>query len=297
MAEADRKALVDLVHPTFGRIYSGAVRSDAYLRFLVEELKPYIDGNYATLPDRDNTYVMGSSMGGLISIYAISEYPEVFGGAACLSTHWPGGDPGGVAFSQQMQSYLERNLPEPAGHRLWFDYGSEGLDASYRDHQAQVDHIVRNHEYGNDRWITYYDAGADHNEDAWRARLHYPLTFLLAPREGAPEVLARVASPDGRNEFSLLIDHAGGCASPTSRSSAGASPCSARSRRAATKPGNSRGASGAWCTTVTRNACCGSGMRRAAASICAYGLSTTVSRSVTRCPGRPVSSRCASSMS
>jgi alpha-glucosidase len=209
MAEADREALVDLVHPKFGRIYTGPIRSDAYLRFLVEELKPYIDGHYATRADRDNTFVMGSSMGGLISIYAISEYPEVFGGAACLSTHWPGGDPGGSAFSQQMQQYLKDNLPAPDGHRLWFDFGSEGLDAAYREHQARVDHIVRNKEYGNDRWITFYDPGADHNENAWRARLHHPLTFLLAPRPAAPEVLARVASPDGRNEFSLLIDHGG----------------------------------------------------------------------------------------
>jgi predicted alpha/beta superfamily hydrolase len=209
MAEADREALTGYVHPQLGRIYNGAVRSDAYLRFLVEELKPYVDEHYATLTDRDNTFVMGSSMGGLISVYAISEYPDVFGGAACLSTHWPGGKAGGSAFSQQMQEYLKSNLPEPAGHHLWFDYGSEGLDASYREHQAQVDHIVRNKEYGNDRWITFHEAGADHNEDAWRARLHHPLTFLLAPRPGDPEVLARVASPDGRNEFSLLIDHAG----------------------------------------------------------------------------------------
>jgi alpha-glucosidase len=209
MAEADREALVDRMHPQLGRIYTGPIRSDAYLRFLVEELKPYIDGHYATQADRDNTFVMGSSMGGLISLYAISEYPDAFGGAACLSTHWPGGDPGGIAFSQQMQEYLKRSLPQPEGHRLWFDYGSEGLDASYREHQAKVDHIVRNREYGNDRWITYHDPDADHNENAWRARLHHPLKFLLAPRPAAPEVLARIASPDGRNEFSLLIDHAG----------------------------------------------------------------------------------------
>ena len=62
-----------------GRIFHGEVRSDRYLRFLVEELKPYIDENFPVLNDRDNTFVMGSSMGGLISIYAISEYPEVFG--------------------------------------------------------------------------------------------------------------------------------------------------------------------------------------------------------------------------
>ena len=68
----------------------GKPQSDAYLRFLVEELKPAIDARYATRPDRDNTFIMGSSMGGLISVYAMNRYPEVFGGAAGLSTHWVG---------------------------------------------------------------------------------------------------------------------------------------------------------------------------------------------------------------
>jgi len=206
MPEADRHAMYEFEHPSMGRIYSGTVRSDAYLRFLVQELKPYVDAHYPTLADRDNTFVMGSSMGGLISLYAISEYPAVFGGAACLSTHWPGSYPGARAFSAQMRAYLEQNLPEPDGHYLWFDYGSEGLDASYADYQEQVDHIVRNREYGNDRWITYYAEGADHNEDSWKARLHYPLTFLLAPRPAPPAMLAGVASPDGRNRFALFID-------------------------------------------------------------------------------------------
>ena len=209
MSDEERAVLYGLEHPQFGRIFNGPVRSDDYLRFLVEELKPWVDSNYPTLPDRDNTFVMGSSMGGLISIYAISEYPEVFGGAGCLSTHWPGGYPGASAFAREMEAYLAESLPAPDGHRLWFDYGSEGLDASYADYQEKVDHIVRNAGYGNDRWITYFDQGADHNEDAWRARLHHPLTFLLAPRPAPPEVLAAVASPDGLNRFELIIDQHG----------------------------------------------------------------------------------------
>ena len=64
--------------------------SDKYLKFLVEELKPFIDSTFSTLKDSKNTFIAGSSMGGLISMYAICEYPNVFGGAACLSTHWPG---------------------------------------------------------------------------------------------------------------------------------------------------------------------------------------------------------------
>ena len=64
--------------------------SDNYLKFLVKELKPLIDKKYSTFQDRSHTFIAGSSMGGLISMYAICEYPQIFGGAACLSTHWTG---------------------------------------------------------------------------------------------------------------------------------------------------------------------------------------------------------------
>lgn len=63
--------------------------ADNYLRFLVEEVKPFIDKEYSTNKSVEHTFVMGSSMGGLISLYALCEYPEVFGGAACMSTHVP----------------------------------------------------------------------------------------------------------------------------------------------------------------------------------------------------------------
>ena len=56
----------------------GGGEGAAYIDFLVETLKPFIDENYRTLPDRENTGIMGSSMGGLISLYAGLEYPEVF---------------------------------------------------------------------------------------------------------------------------------------------------------------------------------------------------------------------------
>lgn len=62
--------------------------ADACLGFLAEQLKPAIDANYAARPGRDDTLLMGSSMGGLISIYALLAYPQVFGAAAALSTNW-----------------------------------------------------------------------------------------------------------------------------------------------------------------------------------------------------------------
>jgi glycosidase/predicted alpha/beta superfamily hydrolase len=155
--------------------------SDDYLRFIVEELKPHVDTNYRTLPGRDDTAIMGSSMGALISLYALLEYPAVFGGAGCVSIHWPLGD-GLVA------DYLAANQLSPKGHRLYFDHGTATLDAGYAPYQRRVDAMLRAAGWRDGKdFLTYEDAGAAHDERAWRARLAVPLEFLL----GAPAAQKR----------------------------------------------------------------------------------------------------------
>ena len=147
--------------------------SDNYLKFLVEELKPFIDATYRTLPGRADTFIMGSSMGGLISAYAMSQYPEVFGGAGCLSTHWVAGDGAVIA-------YLKQHLPDARTHKFYFDYGTETLDASYEPYQQKMDAVMRQAGYhAGKNWVTRKFVGAEHAEKAWRARVDIPLTFLL----------------------------------------------------------------------------------------------------------------------
>ncbi|MBC7447932.1 MAG: alpha/beta hydrolase [Hymenobacteraceae bacterium] len=158
----------------------GAPLSDEYLRFLVTEIKPYIDAHYATAPDRAHTWVAGSSMGGLISLYAALEYPRVFAGAACLSTHWPlslARD--SPAFTTAMLDYLAQKLPRRHRPRLYFDFGTATLDARYPPHQARIDAFLRTRKYLLTRRLTRRFEGAEHNEAAWARRLNIPLTFLL----------------------------------------------------------------------------------------------------------------------
>ena len=154
--------------------------SDKYLQFLVEELKPYIDSTYSTYTDRAHTFIAGSSMGGLISLYAICEYPKVFGGAACFSTHWPGtfrtdNNPVPEAFVR----YMRDHLPDPASHRLYFDYGDQGLDALYPPLHTKVDAVMKAKGFSEKNWITRYFPGENHSEQAWNKRLHIPMLFLL----------------------------------------------------------------------------------------------------------------------
>lgn len=151
-----------------------SAESDKYLKFLTAELKPFIDKTYRTKTDRKNTFVMGSSMGGLMSLYAIGEYPDIFGGAGCLSTHYPLGD--GV-----MLHYMKEYLPSPKKHKIYFDFGTRGLDARYEPYQMKADALMRKKGYRQDKnWITRKFVGDDHSEKYWRARVAVPLIFFLA---------------------------------------------------------------------------------------------------------------------
>jgi len=149
------------------------ISSDNYLKFIVTELKPFIDETYPTQSDRNNTFLVGSSMGGLISAYAIAEYPDVFGGAACMSTDWTIGE-GTVA------QWFNNHWPAPGTNRIYFDYGTETMDAYYEPYQMQMDAVMRKYGYteGED-WVTRRFEGADHTPKSWNARLHIPLKFLL----------------------------------------------------------------------------------------------------------------------
>lgn len=154
--------------------------ADTYLTFMTAELKPYIDKNYRTLPDAENTSVCGSSMGGLISMYALCEYPEVFGQAACISTHWPLlMDNNYMAPSEAVREYMRDNLPKSGSHRIYFDYGTATLDQYYELHQKMIDVIMKNKGYAQGKdWVTRKFPGAEHNEKAWQARMDVILTFL-----------------------------------------------------------------------------------------------------------------------
>ncbi len=147
--------------------------SDAYLRFLVEELKPWVDANLATQTDPAHTLIMGSSMGGLVSMYALCRYPQVFGSAGCLSTHWPIG-------AGQIEEWMRDHLPQPGSHRLYFDYGGHSLDRDYSIHNMRVHGflIEAGWREGIDYLLREFPR-ATHSAHSWRRRLTIPLEFLF----------------------------------------------------------------------------------------------------------------------
>ncbi|ACT60144.1 glycoside hydrolase family 97 catalytic domain-containing protein [Hirschia baltica] len=156
--------------------------SDDYLSFIVEDLKPKIDAEFRVLDGAENTFVMGASMGGLISLYAVSQYPDVFGAAAGLSTHWPLVDPKSVKPKKAIkaiQKSLNAGGIDASRHRFWFDHGTLNLDAHYPEYQKRMDGYFSKRGFGAENYASHMYDGADHNEASWAARLEDPLVFLL----------------------------------------------------------------------------------------------------------------------
>lgn len=163
-------------------LFAGPPAADAYVRFLVGELREAIEARYAVSRKPEDRFLMGSSMGGLISLYALLERPQQFGGAAALSTHWPGGfDPDDESFARAMRAYLRERLPALLEQKIWMDHGTETLDALYPPLQREVDAVFEASPLPPSQWRSREYPGTDHSERAWAARLADPLRFLLAP--------------------------------------------------------------------------------------------------------------------
>jgi pimeloyl-ACP methyl ester carboxylesterase len=182
------QAIYDAAPPALRAVFDanakGPITGDAYLAFLVHDLKPLIDRTYRTRPDASHSAIVGSSMGGLISCYAFVQYPRVFGRAGCVSTHWllagPQELPADADVLGLWKAYLGARLGAPAGRKLWMDHGTETLDALYGPWQDAIDADLTalGWRKGRDFESRTYP-GAAHEENAWAARLDDIFGWLL----------------------------------------------------------------------------------------------------------------------
>lgn len=170
---------LDSLAPKNG-FFNPVVRGDAYAAFIVNTLRPLVNSRYNVSHSADSTFVMGSSMGGLMSVYMLCEYPEVFGGAGCLSTHWVGTLDGDTTFADAMYKYLDDNLPTDNRHLLYFDRGTETIDSHYGSADERMISLCRQKGYKDGVTLdTFVDQGAAHEERFWARRVERPLRFLL----------------------------------------------------------------------------------------------------------------------
>ncbi len=186
----EKAAIMEAKRQNQSDVFHNPINSDDYLKFIVYELRPFINKTYSTHTDPAHTVIGGSSMGGLISMYAICEYPGVFGTAACFSTHWPGiFEMKNNPIPEAMVRYFKKNLPNPINHKFLFTHGTEGLDALYGTTQKRIDKIMSNSGYKRhiknqplflgSNWKTQVDQGLGHEEATWQQQFRENIEFLL----------------------------------------------------------------------------------------------------------------------
>ena len=164
----------DVQNCWFTQTYNVEIKSDAYLQFITKELKPYVDEHYRSKSEAESTTIMGSSMGGLISMYAICEYPDVFSKAACLSASWTIG-------GEEMMDYLRKKLPSSDHAKIYIDYGVEEHIGNYKHYIKTANNMAKEKGYVMKKtWLSARFPGTEHSESAWRDRLDVPLKFLLS---------------------------------------------------------------------------------------------------------------------
>ena len=134
-----------------------------YVDFLVRTLKPYIDKKYRTLKKKENTFTAGSSMGGLISMYAVLKYPKVFGGAGVFSP----------AFWTAPKIFDDMKLKgKKVKAKIYFYAGDE-------EGETMVPMTIRAfnemHRVSRSKMCEVIRAGGKHNEQRWR--MEFPLFY------------------------------------------------------------------------------------------------------------------------
>ena len=147
----------------------GSGEGEKYIQFIVETLKPFIDRNYKTKPEREHTHIAGSSMGGLISLYGAMYFAETFGGAGVFS-------PSLWLVPDAVAEF--RKLAEKGGHfpqRFYF-YGGAQEGGDMLTHINNMAKML--HEFPQYIIDLHVDPTGDHSEYRWRAMFQSYYTWL-----------------------------------------------------------------------------------------------------------------------
>jgi predicted alpha/beta superfamily hydrolase len=159
----------------------GPGKGDRYVKFLTTTLKPRIDRRFRTARARDRTAILGSSMGGLISLYAFLAYPRVFGAAGAMSPALWYGD-------RRIFETIDEALPPGSARsasagRMYLDVGTEEGAVALRDARAMADRLERAGYRPGESLTWLEEAGGRHSEAAWSRRLGRAIRFLLFASE------------------------------------------------------------------------------------------------------------------
>ncbi len=168
-----------------GRLGGG--QGEAYLDFVVDTLKPIIDHEFSTLPDRANTFIAGSSMGALIAIHAFLTRPHVFGGVAALSPS--------LWFAGRAIFDVLGTAPFTGG-RVYIDTGTREGPGQLLDVARLRERFLEKGFVKGEDLLVVVESGGRHSEVAWARRFPRALRFLLGAPE--PDAVPRVTRTAAR---------------------------------------------------------------------------------------------------
>ncbi len=160
-----------------------------YLEFLTEDVIPFVENKFDISLNNKNLGIIGASMGGLAALNALIEYPDLFGFAGCISTHWVGIKPleyfllplvgkidGDDDTANAIISYIEDNITNIDDQKIYFDHGTIGLDSLYSTPQRRVNKILdsKSKDY---KYLVF--EGYDHYAPEFGSRFDSVLEYLV----------------------------------------------------------------------------------------------------------------------
>ncbi|WP_028546871.1 alpha/beta hydrolase [Paenibacillus taiwanensis] len=162
-------------NPDGHNVFHTANQGELYEQFLVQEVKPYIDREYRTLPGKEHTALMGSSAGGLVSYNIGFRQSETFGMIGALCPFFVSVEPN--TMEARWQSYIYTTKKDL---KIWIDVGdAEGFTVMEQHVRHVVDVLVQiGYEPGKDL-MYYYAVGSGHSQKDWAARVHAPLLYFF----------------------------------------------------------------------------------------------------------------------
>lgn len=153
-----------------------AGKGNKYLYFIAEELKTYIDNRYHTKKDKENTGIIGASLGGLISLYSAYLYPNIFGKIGAISPS---------LWYEKFVDFMKKRDLQASNSKIYMDVGSEEGIGKKTVQKFMVERVQESHRilllkgFTEENLKLTLDNGANHNQEAFNKRFPYALQWLF----------------------------------------------------------------------------------------------------------------------
>jgi predicted alpha/beta superfamily hydrolase len=148
------------------------LRGNTYLSKIFEEIAPHIAQHTNSNYRPEKTAMIGSSMGGLATLYSLIKHHDRFHTALALSPHW-------VLAGNPLVDWMIPKLPNEEHLRVWMSRGTKSLDALYEPFQNRADQLMRHQGWSEQSYISRVYHRTSHNERSWASYVDEPLKFWL----------------------------------------------------------------------------------------------------------------------